>query len=55
MSQELALLIECSADLKRDLVQFLHGPRFERPLTVGQDGDAVILLNLLDDLEYPHV
>ena len=33
MSQELALLIECSADLKRDLVRFAQGPRFERPLT----------------------
>jgi hypothetical protein len=117
MSQELALLIERSADLKRDLVQFLHGPRFERPLAAAlleaadpeaeldetgaidwfaaappaggetvvdrfvaslpdleadremllswrdpvegifeirsRDGDAIILLNLLDDLEYP--
>ena len=33
MSQELALLIERSADLKRDLVQFTQGPRFEQPLT----------------------
>ena len=33
MSQELALLIERSTDLKRDLVQFAQGPRFERPLT----------------------
>ena len=44
MSQELALLIECSADLKRDLVRFAQGPRFERPLTAlmdaaGPDGE----------------
>ncbi len=35
MGQEVALLIERSADLKRDLVQFVHGPRFERPLTAA--------------------
>jgi hypothetical protein len=33
MSRELALLIERSADLKRDLVRFAQGPRFERSLT----------------------
>ncbi|HXL18967.1 MAG TPA: hypothetical protein VN961_15750, partial [Streptosporangiaceae bacterium] len=35
MSQGLAHLIERSADLKRDLVQFAQGPRFERALTAG--------------------
>ena len=35
MSQKLALLIERSAELKRDLVQFAQGPRFERSLTAG--------------------
>src|ERR1700692_4401576 len=35
MSQELALLIERSADLKRDLVQFAQSPRFERSLTTA--------------------
>ena len=35
MSQGLALLIERSADLKRDLVQFAQGPRFKRALTAA--------------------
>jgi hypothetical protein len=35
ISQEFALLIERSADLKRDLVEFVHGQRFERPLTAA--------------------
>lgn len=35
MSQELALLIKRSADLKRDLVRFTQGPRFERSLTAA--------------------
>jgi hypothetical protein len=45
MSQELALLIERSADLKRDLVRFAQSPRFERALTdalleaAGPDGE----------------
>jgi hypothetical protein len=37
MRQDLALLIERSSDLKRDLVQFAQGPRFDRPL-----GDALL-------------
>jgi hypothetical protein len=45
MSQELAPLIERSADLKRDLVRFAQSPRFERALTdallkaAGPDGE----------------
>ena len=35
MNQELAQLIERSAELKRDLVQFAQGPRFERSLTAA--------------------
>jgi len=35
MNQGLALLIERSADLKRDLVRFAQGPRFERALTAA--------------------
>jgi hypothetical protein len=35
MSHGLALLIERSAALKRDLVQFAEGPRFERSLTAA--------------------
>jgi hypothetical protein len=35
MNQELAQLIERSAELKRDLVRFAQGPRFERSLTAA--------------------
>src|SRR5260370_16058151 len=35
MNQGLALLIERSAELKRHLVQFAQGPRFERSLTAA--------------------
>jgi len=35
MNQELAQLIERSAELKRDLVRFARGPRFERSLTAA--------------------
>jgi hypothetical protein len=34
-NKRLALLIERSAELKRDLVRFARGPRFERPLTAA--------------------
>jgi hypothetical protein len=35
MNQELAQLIERSAELKGDLVRFAQGPRFERSLTAA--------------------
>src|SRR5271169_5910536 len=45
MSQGFALLIERSAELKQDLIQFTQGPRLERSLTAalleaaGPEGD----------------
>jgi hypothetical protein len=58
--KELARLIERSAELKRDLVGFACSPRLERTLAAAMaeagleefDGaDAIVLLNLIDDLD----
>ena len=65
MNQELAQLIERSAELKRDLVRFAQGPRFERSLTAAllevtgpegelDEGDVIGLIDRFALQHRPH-